>query len=138
VNANTKQVGGEHYKTEGIAHWDLITDNDVPYLVGCATKYLTRFRKKNGLQDLEKALHYTEKLIEVNANVRGHSWEHVDKLTLDTFFADNVITGPECEPIRLLLNWRTLNDLKVAKVWVETLIAEYDGGAPGAGYVNQG
>ncbi len=139
MNANTKQVAGTHYNAgeSGIQHWDVIHANDVCYLVGCATKYLTRFRKKNGLQDLQKALHYTEKLIEVNARVQGHSWENVDQYTLETFFADNGIVGPEREPIRLLLNWITPSDLKVAKMWIETLIAEYDGSAVGPGYVKQ-
>lgn len=134
--ANSKQVAGSHYKTTGIQHWDLVVQNEVPYLEGCATKYLTRFRKKNGLQDLEKSLHYTEKLIEVNINVK-RNWDTVDAAVLGTFLADNSVVGPEREPIRLLLNWRSANDLKVAKVWIETMIAEYDGSAPGPGYVNQ-
>jgi hypothetical protein len=69
---NERQVGGSHYKdTSGrcpncgglIEHWDLYAEQ--PYLEGCITKYVTRWRKKNGVQDLEKAKHFLEKLIEV-------------------------------------------------------------------------
>ena len=63
--ANKRQVGGEHYRSDGIQHWDLISDTYGPaYLLGCATKYLARHRKKNGKQDLEKAEHYLIKIAE--------------------------------------------------------------------------
>lgn len=135
-SANAKQVAGSHYKTDGIQHWDLVDDYDVYYLAGCATKYLTRFRRKNGVQDLEKALHYVEKMIENYVFVNRHEGD-VPPVTLDIFFADNGIDGPEREPLRLIFNWLSVQDLKLAQAWVETLIAEYEGSGPGANYVNQ-
>lgn len=62
--ANDRQVGGDHYKAP-IQHWDYVISNDLGYLEGQITKYVTRWRKKGGLEDLEKARHYLEKLIEV-------------------------------------------------------------------------
>ncbi len=59
--ANERQVGGEHYKTDGLQHWDLFGPD---YLIGYATKYM-RWRKKGGVQDLLKAIHVVEKLREV-------------------------------------------------------------------------
>lgn len=59
--ANSKQVGGNHYKTGTVEHWDVFGPE---YLIASATKYVGRWRKKNGVQDLEKALHYAEKLRE--------------------------------------------------------------------------
>jgi len=135
MSANTKQVAGDHYKTPGIQHWDLCDEHDVPYLAGCATKYLTRFRRKNGLQDLQKALHYTEKMIE-NWQFIHRSEGDVPALTLDIFLGDNGISGPEREPLRLLLTWKSVSDLKVARCWIEALIAEFEGSAPGPRYVN--
>lgn len=67
--ANDRQVGGEHYKTGGLEHWDLFGPE---YLMGCATKYVSRWRKKNGVQDLEKAKHYCEKLKESIRQGRKH------------------------------------------------------------------
>jgi len=62
--ANDNQVGGDHYKGE-IQHWDWAVSENLGYLEGCITKYVARWRKKNGLQDLEKAQHYLTKLIEI-------------------------------------------------------------------------
>ena len=57
------QVGGTHYLSS-IQAWDYILANDLGYLEGNIIKYVTRHKKKNGVQDLEKALHYLQKLIE--------------------------------------------------------------------------
>lgn len=62
--ANERQVGGLHYKAP-LQHWDVVTSASADYFVGQITKYLARWRKKNGLQDLEKAEHYAEKLQEL-------------------------------------------------------------------------
>lgn len=66
LTANDHQVGGSHYKTEGLPeHWDLVNLFGWDYFQGQITKYLMRWRKKNGLEDLEKARHYLDKYIEV-------------------------------------------------------------------------
>jgi len=57
------QIGGTHYLSS-IQAWDYILANELGYLEGNIIKYVTRHRKKNGVQDLEKALHYLQKLIE--------------------------------------------------------------------------
>lgn len=56
------QEGGDHYQTE-YQHWDWVVDIGMTYLPATATKYLARWQKKNGLQDLMKADTYLEKLI---------------------------------------------------------------------------
>lgn len=58
--ANSIQHGGIHYRLE-YQHWDWATDVGMHYLIGCATKYITRWRKKNGVEDLNKAIHYLQK-----------------------------------------------------------------------------
>jgi hypothetical protein len=40
--------------------------NNIPYLEATAIKYLCRWREKNGIEDLEKAKHYIDLLIEFN------------------------------------------------------------------------
>jgi len=62
--ANDKQVAGTHYKSN-IQHWDYVLANDLDYFQAQITKYVTRWRKKNGVTDLEKAAHFLEKYIEV-------------------------------------------------------------------------
>lgn len=65
--ANDSQVAGEHYANATIQCWDYITSNDLGFLEGNIIKYVTRHKKKNGIQDLQKAQHYLQKLIEVES-----------------------------------------------------------------------
>ena len=61
---NDKQVGGTHYKKLQIQPWDYILANSLGYCEGSAIKYLSRWRDKGGIQDLYKAKHFIDKLIE--------------------------------------------------------------------------
>lgn len=63
--ANEVQVGGDHYKKNAIQPWDYITSNQLGYLEGNIVKYVSRWKDKGGRQDLEKAKHYLDKLLEV-------------------------------------------------------------------------
>ena len=70
-NANSRQIGGNHYQSQ-IQHWDYVVANDLDYFQGQITKYITRWKRKNGIADLYKAQHFTAKYIEL-AKVAG--WE---------------------------------------------------------------
>lgn len=63
--ANDIQHGGTHYKGKAIQPWDYIIANNMGFLDGTAIKYITRYKEKNGVEDLRKAIHFIEKLIEV-------------------------------------------------------------------------
>jgi hypothetical protein len=66
--ADSRQVGGGHYKSEdgGEEHWTRQYRLFGPgYFIGCITKYVERYQNKNGTEDLEKAKHFLEKLIEL-------------------------------------------------------------------------
>lgn len=65
TEANKRQVGGTHYKDMAIEHWDVVALNNLDYFQGQVTKYVMRWRGKNGLQDLDKAAHFLQKYIEV-------------------------------------------------------------------------
>ncbi len=52
-----------HYTTGAIEPIDYILDHDMNYLEGNVIKYITRYRFKNGSEDLKKAKWYLEKLI---------------------------------------------------------------------------
>lgn len=62
--ANEEQVGGAHYKGKPIEHWDFVLMHNIPYLEAQVIKYMMRWRKKNGIEDLRKAHHFIDKLIE--------------------------------------------------------------------------
>jgi Protein of unknwon function (DUF3310) len=64
MSANDRQVGGHHYAASQ-QHWDYVFANDLDYFQGQITRYVTRWKKKDGLQDLRKALHFLEKYIEL-------------------------------------------------------------------------
>ena len=64
--ANAKQVGGDHYKKYGnLQPWDAVIAWDLGYLEGTALKYIARWKDKGGIADIEKAIHFLEKLVEV-------------------------------------------------------------------------
>lgn len=68
-SVNSRQVGGTHYGGGDFQHWDWVAENFGPgYLIGCATKYICRWRKKDGTAALAKAQHYIEKLIALYAD----------------------------------------------------------------------
>lgn len=58
------QVGGDHYKQMKIQPVDFIYENNIPYIEANVIKYVCRHKYKNGLQDLEKAKHYIDLLIQ--------------------------------------------------------------------------
>lgn len=61
--ANSRQVGGAHYKGE-IEPWDAIRIWGLGFLAGNIIKYVARYKRKGGVEDLKKARHYLDKLIE--------------------------------------------------------------------------
>jgi hypothetical protein len=65
MSANEIQVAGSHYKTKAIQPWDYIAANELGYFEGNIIKYVSRWRDKGGVQDLLKAQHYLDKLIEL-------------------------------------------------------------------------
>lgn len=72
---DTHQIGGTHYTNLAIQPWEVIERNELGFFDGNALKYIMRFRAKGGVQDLEKARHYLDKLIELeygrNARSKG-------------------------------------------------------------------
>jgi len=66
IRANAQQVGGAHYATKAIQPWDFIIANNLGYLEGNIVKYVSRWKDKGGVEDLKKAQHYLQKLIEVS------------------------------------------------------------------------
>lgn len=65
VSALDKQVAGDHYKDLPIQPAEYIHANALGYFEGNVVKYVSRWRKKNGIADLEKAKHYIDLLIEL-------------------------------------------------------------------------
>ena len=65
MQANDKQIGGAHYKRYGdLQPWDVVLKWNLGYLEGTALKYIARWKDKGGIDDIKKAIHFLEKLVE--------------------------------------------------------------------------
>ena len=59
------QVGGTHYSQLAIEPIQFIETNELGYHEGNVVKYVSRWRNKNGIEDLKKAIWYIERLITI-------------------------------------------------------------------------
>jgi len=75
MSALDTQVGGGHYKNMKIQPVEFIHVNGIGFLEGCVIKRVCRYRDKNGVEDLKKAQHELQLLIEY---LEGRSAPTVD------------------------------------------------------------
>ena len=68
MTALKQQVGGDHYSKLAIQPAEYAEQNKLSYLQGNAIKYITRYKDKNGVEDLHKAIHTVKLLIELEEN----------------------------------------------------------------------
>ena len=68
MSALDKQVDGDHYKNQAIQPVEYIHANNLDFFEGNVVKYVTRWRNKNGMADLEKAKHYIELLMQLESD----------------------------------------------------------------------
>lgn len=71
TNAEAVQVGGDHYKKLTIQPMRYSMKNNLDPCQHTIIKYVTRFREKGGIQDLEKAKHVIDMLIEFEREANG-------------------------------------------------------------------
>lgn len=107
TTANDRQVGGAHYQVAKYQHWDFAADARLPYLEGVFTKYVDRHERKNGAEDIEKAIHYAEKLLEcaVEGRVYPVSYAYYEE-PLRRFLAERPwLTVYERLALQLVCGW---------------------------------
>jgi hypothetical protein len=61
------QVGGAHYKALKIQPVEFCHKNGITFMEGCIIKYVTRWRAKGGIEDLKKARHFLDMMIEMES-----------------------------------------------------------------------
>ena len=76
-SANDRQEGGMHYKKMGVEPWDVVDtwpiEQQIGYYRGGALKYIMRMGTKDeARQEIRKAEHYIQKLLEVLGESHGH------------------------------------------------------------------
>lgn len=59
------QVGGNHYKDLKIQPIEFIHANNLDFLVGNVVKYVVRAKNKNGAEDIKKAIHYCQLILDL-------------------------------------------------------------------------
>lgn len=134
MDVNEKQIGGAHYAGK-FQHWDFVMQYlGGRYLEGQVTRYLSRWRKKNGDEDLEKSLHYLEKMLseikegrckpftfkEANTGVRGA------ELLRDSYQLDPLTY----RATSLVSSWQDLGALLSARTLIFQLLREERGLPP--------
>lgn len=72
VSALSRQIAGDHYKKYKIQPAEYMHANNIPFLEGEAISYITRWRDKNGLSDVRKAIHILEILIQLEETKEKH------------------------------------------------------------------
>ena len=126
--ANERQPGGDHYKSE-YEHWDFIEEHGIGYLEAATTKYISRWRKKGGQLDLEKALHYIDKLIELHETRFRLPRGVAPVESVIRFCLANKIDVAETVVVKLLAQWSCRIDLLEAKGIIEALLSDCIGEA---------
>jgi hypothetical protein len=115
------QIGGDHYKGRS-QHWDLVAAcYEGRYLEGNISKYIARHAKKGGATDLEKAHHYTQKLIDSVRNYKCKPMEHPYIKIIMDFCDEHALPKEETEILILLGSWKTSNCLGEVKQRIWTL-----------------
>lgn len=92
TNARKQQVGGDHYKSE-IQPIDYIHANNLDFFEGSVLKYITRHKNKGGEEDIKKAIHYLELILEYHykplefTDLKKHYRAYtVEQVTVDHHF----------------------------------------------------
>lgn len=123
--ANESQIGGSHYKSE-YQHWDLVADTGMGYFEGQITKYVSRWRNKNGIQDLQKSLHFCLKLIELVELDKIEEWTSREGCLIlaDRYCEINRLDLEESRIIKNMVSWSNAQDLADTLDLISGIIAK--------------
>lgn len=138
TGANKTMVGGGHYHqgSKGFQHWDLVAYNRLGYLEGQITRYISRARHKNGLEDFRKAHHYVIKMKELfSIRVGGiygffqsrvyepqHETGVVAYNNVRRFCREQDLTTLETNAMLMACQWLTMQDLLVLESMTHELV----------------
>lgn len=101
------QVGGDHYKSFALQPVQFSNMASLGFCEGSIIKYISRWRKKNGLEDIEKVFHFLDLLIHDLDNGTCTLPIITTAAPLERFLAQfKDITAPEASIIRVVTNWR--------------------------------
>jgi Protein of unknwon function (DUF3310) len=116
TKAIDSQVGGDHYKNLVIQPIQYAHANNLDFFQGAIVKYATRWKNKNGLQDLEKIIHITQMYIELEKAKSAPSSEKPLELVPNTrnvcdtcVHSKNSVSQYPCSTCYGHKNWEPVN-----------------------------
>lgn len=137
TSANDFMVGGGHYHQgdKTFQHWDLVALNQLGYYEGQITRYVSRAKQKNGMQDYQKALHYGMKMKEIYQtkvpylfglfSIRMYKPQHSEGLQAYNncmlFCKQQKLDAVETNAMILACSWGTEGDLAILVTQLEML-----------------
>ena len=74
MSAYKKQIGGSHYKSIVLQPSEFINKNRLQFAEGSAIKYICRHSAKGKEEDIKKAIHYLEMILERDYSEKKESW----------------------------------------------------------------
>ena len=90
MKATDVQIGGSHYKDMVMQPIELITALRCSFIQGCIIKYISRYRAKNGAQDIKKCIHYAQLAIQLGDRKLYKNSNYLKEVNM--FIAKNKLT----------------------------------------------
>lgn len=118
------QVGGEHYQAD-FQHWDMVAATRIDYFKATITKYVCRAYKKNGRQDVEKAVTYAKKASKLSLYGR-HRIDHRSLSRRIAGFITRNGFSPEFVAVNALFNANDFTEKQRDLIYL-TVVATTDG-----------
>jgi hypothetical protein len=107
------QIGGNHYKNLQMQPIVFITKANLDFIQGCIVKYISRYKDKNGKQDIEKCIHYAQLAIELLPDEKqylnlglGYSYARVN--SLNKYQTNIVIAVLQRDFLSVIVNCKAL------------------------------
>ena len=101
MSALDVQISGDHYKSMKIQPVEFITANNIPFLEGNVIKYVCRHMSKNGLSDIDKAIHYLELIKELRYNEELKKWNQIHSISM---ISKEEITEKSFDDLKIILD----------------------------------
>lgn len=148
MDVNEIQIGGTHYRKK-YQHWDFVCDTKMPYVLACATKYISRWKDKNGVEDLRKSLHYIQKAEDRGIYMPVNKWWENLIFPVSDFISKSETTEWRifrcttefCKQLEteewMIIHAIVEGDYKRAIIYINDLIRMEDPAEPDSSYTNQ-
>jgi hypothetical protein len=122
-----KEIGGTHYSDMKIEPVELIHAMQLDFISGCIVKYISRYRSKGGVEDLNKALHYARMYIEGDfygdrRAILDGILDDIEKLAIKQYCIVNGLSERE----NTIIQCACLHDYESCAMEIERLISKME------------